>query len=223
MDGIVDFILSVNKISLIAFLGVLGFLVYEISLLRKEQLKKQKPSIPQFNTNAVVDKTVVQQQAAAVAAVPKKPEVKQHVKTSPVLIAVLLVMIVLFLGFSAYTVINRSKEPVSATPTPTIFIQEISSAGLKVFDESWNEVLESNIHTLKGGVKVYVGIQSIAEADIDRARIKINEKEWNIAHITNKFNGQKNVYYREYTIATGESQLKIDAQLHSETDGWLGD
>jgi hypothetical protein len=222
MDGIVDFIVSVNKISLIAFLGVLGFLVYEISLLRKEQLKKQKPSIPQFNTNAVIDKTVVQQQAAAVAVVPKKTEVK-HVKTSPVLILVLVIMIVLFLGFSAYTVITRSKEPVSATPTPTVFIQEISSAGLKVFDESWNEVLESNIHTLKGGVKVYIGIQNIAEADIDRARIKINEKEWNIGHITNKFNGQKNVYYREYTIATGESQLKIDAQLHSETDGWLGD
>jgi hypothetical protein len=134
MDGIVDFIVSVNKISLIAFLGVLGFLVYEISLLRKEQLKKQKPSIPQFNTNAVIDKTVVQQQAAAVAVVPKKTEVK-HVKTSPVLILVLVIMIVLFLGFSAYTVITRSKEPVSATPTPTVFIQEISSAGLKVFDE----------------------------------------------------------------------------------------
>jgi hypothetical protein len=44
--------------------------------MRKEQLKKQKPSIPQFNTNAVIDKTVVQQQAAAVAVVPKKTEVK---------------------------------------------------------------------------------------------------------------------------------------------------
>ena len=72
-------------------------------------------------------------------------------------------------------------------------------------------------------MKVYVGIQTIDEADIDRARIKINEKDWNVAHITSQFNKDKKVYYREYTIASGESKLKIDAQLHSETDGWLGD
>ena len=41
MGGIIDFLLSVNKISLVAFLGVLGFLVYEISILRNERLKNK--------------------------------------------------------------------------------------------------------------------------------------------------------------------------------------
>jgi hypothetical protein len=38
-----------------------------------------------------------------------------------------------------------------------------------------------------------------------------------------QYNAEKKMYYKEYVVATGESRLKIDAQLHSATDGWLGD
>ena len=73
------------------------------------------------------------------------------------------------------------------------------------------------------GKKIIIGIQTIVEADIDRARIKINTKDWQISDITTLFNPQLKVYYREYIVATGTAQLKIDAQLHSASDGWLGE
>jgi len=224
MGGIIDFLLSVNKISLVAFLGVFGFLVYEISLLRNERLKKQKPVLPQFNATSVISTAVMQQQAAAVVELPKKVEQIKQTKISPLLIAILILTALFFIGFTLYIVFSNTSSKKVESNTPKIVIQEISSPGLKVFTNSWVEVNESDAgRMLKQGEKLYIGIQTIEEADIDRARIKINEKEWNVAHITSQFNKDKKVYYREYTVASGESKLKIDAQLHSETDGWLGD
>lgn len=224
MGGIIDFLLSVNKISLVAFLGVLGFLVYEILLLRNERLKKQKPVLPQFNATSIVNTAVMQQQAAAVVELPKKIDPVKQTKISPLLIAILILTALFFIGFTLYMVFSNTSSKKTESNTPKIVIQEVSSPGLKVFSNSWIEVNENDSNqALKPGVKLYIGIQTIDEADIDRARIKINEKEWNVAHITSQFNKDKKVYYREYTIASGESKLKIDAQLHSETDGWLGD
>jgi len=224
MGGIIDFLLSVNKISLVAFLGVLGFLVYEISLLRNERLKKQKPVLPQFNATSIVNTAVMQQQAAAVVELPKKVEQVKQTKISPLLIAILILTALFFIGFILYMVFSNTSNKKVESNTPKIVIQEISSPGLKVFTNAWIEINENETGKIfKSGMKVYVGIQTIDEADIDRARIKINEKDWNVAHITSQFNKDKKVYYREYTIASGESKLKIDAQLHSETDGWLGD
>lgn len=224
MGGIIDFLLSVNKISLVAFLGVLGFLVYEILLLRNERLKKQKPVLPQFNATSIVNTAVMQQQAAAVVELPKKIDQVKQTKISPLLIAILILTALFFVGFTLYMVFSNTSSKKTENNAPKIVIQEVSSPGLRVFTNSWVEVNENDSgQTLKPGVKLYIGIQTIDEADIDRARIKINEKEWNVAHITSQFNKDKKVYYREYTIASGESKLKIDAQLHSETDGWLGD
>lgn len=224
MSGIIDFLLSVNKISLVAFLGVFGFLVYEISLLRNERLKKQKPVLPQFNATSVVNTAVVQQQAAAVVELPKKIDPIKQTKISPLLIAILILTGLFFIGFTFYMVFSNTPSKKAESNAPKIVIQEVSSPGLKVFTNAWIEINENETgKMLKPGMKVYVGIQTIDEADIDRARIKINEKDWNVAHITSQFNKDKKVYYREYTVASGESKLKIDAQLHSETDGWLGD
>ncbi len=55
------------------------------------------------------------------------------------------------------------------------------------------------------------------------ARIKINQGEWDDQSITTNFNKEKNVFYRKYQLATNEAFLKIEAQLHSTVDGWLGD
>lgn len=223
MDSVLSFLLSVNKISLAAFVGVLGFLVYEISLLRKEQLKKQKPSIPQFNTATVIDKKILQQQAATAVPVKKVASSKQT-KASPMLIIILVIAILLFAGFSVYMIFMNKEQKKTEAGVPQIVTNEISSPGLKVFDQNWNVIpdAQSNSLLLKGG-RVYIGIQTISEADIDRARIKVNQKDWNIRDITEKFNSSKNVYFIEYNVASGSPQLKIDAQLHSSTDGWLGD
>lgn len=224
MGGIIDFLFSVNKISLVAFLGVLGFLVYEISLLRNERLKKQKPVLPQFNATSIVNTAVMQQQAAAAVELPKKVDQVKQTKISPLLIAILILTALFFIGFTLYMVFSSTPNKKADSNTPKIVIQEVSSSGLKVFSNLWVEVSEEDVNgKLKPGEKLYIGILTIEEADIDRARIKVNEKDWNVAHITSQFNKDKKVYYREYTVASGESKLKIDAQLHSEADGWLGD
>ncbi|MBI4973883.1 hypothetical protein HZC27_04710 [Candidatus Roizmanbacteria bacterium] len=224
MGGIIDFLLSVNKISLVAFLGVLGFLIYEIILLRNERIKKQKPVLPQFNATSIVNTAVMQQQAAAAVELPKKADQVKQTKISPLLIAILILTALFFIGFTLYMVLSSAPSKKTDSNAPKIVIQEVSSPGLKIFTNSWVEVNETDSgRVLKPGVKLYIGIQTIDEADIDRARIKVNEKDWNVAHITSQFNKDKKVYYREYTVASGESKLKIDAQLHSETDGWLGD
>jgi hypothetical protein len=116
---------------------------------------------------------------------------------------------------------NLKKQKIATTPVP--IVREISSAGLKVYDTEWNEIENKQKDKAKPGEKLYIGIQTIIEADIDRARIKINERDWQIAHISTLFNPQLKVYYREYIVATGTAQLKIEAQLHSASDGWLGD
>ena len=94
--------------------------------------------------------------------------------------------------------------------------------GLKVFTNAWIEINENETgKMLKPGMKVYIGIQTIDEADIDRARIKINEKDWNVAHITSQFNKDKKVYYREYTVASSESKLKLTPSFIPRlTAGW---
>ncbi len=223
MEGLIDFIMSVNKISLIAFIGVFGFLLYEVNLLRIERMKKQKPNIPKFNNSTVIDKAQLQQQAASLAQ-PKKQVIEKQNKPSIFLVIILVCMIIFFIGFSLYTVFFGPKES-SDTKTPeNVVIQEISSPGLMVFSSDWKEIQEvSSTSPLTPGTRVYLGILTIKEADIDRARIKVNASEWTITDITDKFNPEKNVFYREYMIATGDSQLKIDAQLHSAMDGWLGD
>lgn len=223
MDDVLSFLMSVNKISLVAFIGVLGFLVYEISLIRKERLKKQKPTIPQFNTSTVVDTKVLQKQAATLVT-PKKIAAAKQTKTSPILIIVLILAIVFFLGFSGYMVFMNKQDKATEAGVPKIIVNEIQSPGLKVFDTNWNEITDTGSSTLlKSGGQVYIGIQTVDEADIDRARIRVNKGDWNITDITEKFNAGKKMYYINYNVASGSSQLRIDAQLHSATDGWLGD
>src|SRR3989338_1196018 len=165
MGGIIDFLLSVNKISLVAFLGVFGFLVYEISLLRNERLKKQKPVLPQFNATSVVNTAVMQQQAAAVVELPKKVEQVKQTKISPLLIAILILTALFFIGFILYMVFSNTSNKKVESNTPKIVIQEISSPGLKVFTNAWIEINENETGKIfKSGMKVYVGIQTIDEA-----------------------------------------------------------
>lgn len=223
MGSIFEFFTSVNKISLVAFIGVLGFLIYEILLLRKEQQKKQQPIIPHFDTQTIINKESVRQQADAVTQpIPVAKAIKSPSKPPLFITIILVIMILFFLGYSVYTLINKGNQSKIETPTEPI-VTEIKSPGLKIYDTAWMELKEADLLKSRPGTKVYIGLRTIDVSDIDRARIKINQTNWNITDITTLFNKEKKLYYKEYQIATGESRLKIDAQLHSSIDGWLGD
>lgn len=219
MGGFIDFVVSINKIALFAFFVVLGFLVYEVKKMSDDKKKKEKLVVPQFN-----DKIQVQPPAVANSTpLPPLTPIKKNEKGSPLLmiiIGVISLIGVIVLIVITYN-INLKKQKIASTPVP--IIREITSAGLKVYDTHWVEIESKKNEKAKPGDKLYIGIQTIVEADIDRARIKINARDWQISDITTLFNPQLKVYYKEYVIATGTAQLKIDAQLHSASDGWLGD
>jgi len=219
MEGFVDFVVSINKIALVAFVAVLGFLVYEVKKIMDEKKKKEKPIVPQFNN-------IAQAISPPVNSTPLPPIVAAHKaekEGSPLLmiiIGVISLLSVIVLIVISYN-ITQNKKRVDASAIP--IIREVTSAGLKIYNQSWKEIESSTNDKAQPGQKLYIGIQTIVEADIDRARIKVNTNEWQIADITTLFNPQLKVYYKEYTVATGTAQLKIDAQLHSASDGWLGD
>jgi heme/copper-type cytochrome/quinol oxidase subunit 2 len=213
MSSFIEFIVSVNKIALVAFVAVLGFLVYEVKRMRDEKRKHEQPTVPVLDL-----KKNPEPQKATYTPLPTFP--KKESAFSPLLIVGILSFIIV-IGVAIYFVRSQMNERKSTPIAP--IITEISSAGLRIYDKSWNEYTDFKVKRPQDGEIVYIGIQTIQEADIDRARIKINEKDWKINDITTSFNPERQVYYREYMIATGTALLQISAQLHSASDGWLGD
>jgi len=220
MVGFIDFIVSINKIALFAFIVVLGFLVYEVKKMIDERKKSEKPVVPQF------EDTIQGSPKASMNNTPLPPSVvlpkKPERGSSALMIGIGATTLLIVVGIMVVTYNTNLKKQEGETAQVPI-IREISSAGLKVYDENWNEIEKKKKDKAKPGEKLYIGIQTIVEADIDRARIRVNERDWQIAHITTLFNPQLEVYYKEYIVATGTAQLKIEAQLHSASDGWLGD
>lgn len=215
MESFIEFIVSINKIALLSFIAVFGFLIFEIKKMMNEKKKIEKPIIPQFND-------VVKNNSTPLPPPPPPPQKKSQAG-SPILMIVLgIIALIVVVGIMIITYNTNIRKQRLATTTVPI-IREISSAGLKVYDKDWSEIENNKKDKAKPGEKLYIGIQTIVEADIDRARIKVNERDWQIAHITTLFNPQLKVYYREYIVATGTAQLKIEAQLHSASDGWLGE
>lgn len=213
MTSFVEFIVSVNKIALVAFIAVLGFLIYEVKRMKDEKRKHEKPTVPVLDlaTNATPPKQ-------SYTPLPLPPK-KEGTPAGIFIIGALAFFIVI--GVVIYIVQSKVTEKKSTPVAP--IITEISSAGLRMYDKNWNEYSDLKTKRPTPGELVYIGIQTIQEADIDRARIKINEKDWKINDITTSFNEQHQVYYKEYIIATGTALLQISAQLHSASDGWLGD
>ncbi|MFZ2026480.1 MAG: hypothetical protein WAV30_04300 [Microgenomates group bacterium] len=223
MVSVVDFFVSINKIALFAFVVVLGFLIFEIKKTMDDKKKEEKPTVPQF-VDAVQPGPVAAQNSTPLPAAPK-PIKKSNHNNSVGTVIMILIGVVSLIGLIVVMVLTyntkAARTRISSTPVP--IVREISSAGLKVYDTDWTEIEGKKKDKTKPGEVLYIAIQTIVEADIDRARIKINERDWQIGHITTLYNPKLKVYYKEYTVATGTAQLKIDAQLHSASDGWLGD
>lgn len=213
MSSVIEFISSVNKIAVLAFVAVLGFLVYEMKRMSDEKKKREKPIVPTLD----LQKPGVQQNHNFTP-LPKAPE-KERSYTGVLVIG--FVAFLTLIGVVAYLITSQIQAKKSTPVAPVV--TEISSAGLRLYSSDWKEFTDLKALKPVPGEKIFIGIQTIQEADIDRARIKVNEKDWKINDITTSFNPDLKVYYKEYVVATGEAMLKISAQLHSASDGWLGD
>lgn len=209
-------IVSLNKISIIAFIATLVFLAYEIWLIKKENKQKEKLQIPQFEEN-----TTVQGYSA-------KTFLKRESKLSSqnkILIIVLVFATILFGTISLVGLVGSGddKRVNSNTSSQKQSIDFVTSRGIKIFDEQFKLVSETELGRMKTGVSILIGVETIRESDIDKARIRVNKDIWMNEDLTSQFDTKNNVYYIRYIVASGESKLKIEAQLHSKTDGWLGE
>lgn len=211
---IIQVISSFSLISIIAFFITIGFLVFEVAQLLKERQKHQKPSIPQFNKNAVA-------QSPQATQVIKNPVAATHGTTQRPLVILLVLALLLLGGVTVFSVMTAMTP--KATVQPEVVIREVQSGGIKVYTTNWEEMDNIKIAELKSGDVIYPAIETIKGSDIDMARIRVNESNWNQNHNTTKFNNQYNVFYTEYTVGSDAAKLKIEAQLHSRKDGWLGE
>lgn len=214
---IVQFLSSINLLSIVAFVGITCFLIFEVVQLRKERLQKAKPTVPQFNpstlTQSLEQKSVVVKQAEGSAK-----------KTShQLLVWMMAIAVVIFGGFIGFYIYLSKAPKVVENNNSQVQIQEIQSGGIKLYGPDWKELKSADLLVLKGGDTIIGAIQTIKGSDIDSARIRLNKDEWSQNDITTQFNNSYNVFYKEFTIATGDARLRVEAQLHSAKDGWLGE
>lgn len=213
---VITFLASINKISIIAFLITLVFLGYEVILIRKERQKSGKPSIPQFQASAGV---AVKTENVAI-----KQDKKKVFKHGNFFIIALVVLLILFGGGAAVGFMNfSSSSSTVAKITPTPEVSLLTSRGVRLFSEDFIPMTDQQAADLKPGYKIVIGVETVDQADIDSARIRVNKLQWTTQDITTRFDAKNKMYYITYKIATAESQLKIEAQLHSKSDGWLGE
>lgn len=217
MGDLIRLLVSVNKISLLAFVVVLFFLIYELRLISRENKKKTMPNIPKFDPNAKVQ---LPNQVPIIE--DKSQSASSRINFNKILAVILFLMLLFFGGKTLSSIITNNTKKTGDSQ-PKVIIQTISSKGIKIFNDRWEEIGKDKYNTLKPLNKIIIGLETIPEADIDRARIKVNDSNWKTEYITMQFNKKYQIYYREYQIATDEYKLKIEGQLHSKVDGWLGD
>ena len=186
-------------------------MVYEVYLLKKHTSQKGKVSIPDFKEGPL---TLNQ------ATVIEKKEKRIEKKSLNMAVTVSIVLLIIFGLMSVVGLVHWTQTPT--TNTTTEVIQSVRSAGIKMYHEDFTELDKEELSHLQGGTKIIVGIDKTSAPDIDSARIRINTLDWNKAIVTQDFNAAHNVYFIKYEVATAEGELNIQAQLHSKTEGWLG-
>ncbi len=209
---------SLNKISLLAFIITLVFLIYEFSLFNKEIKKKKTLTIPDFKENHTIAFT----SSPSYISNKDNKESLSRSNLIPLFIGVFLLFtfgIIYVTGLTSEDNVGNKKNILSPTPQ----INYLASKGIKIYNKNWQEITNEELKQIEPGQKIIIAIDVLKNIDIDNARIKVNESQWKLDHITTNFSKDKNSYYKEYTISTGEAELKIEAQLHSKDEGWLGD
>lgn len=217
----IDLIISLNKISLLAFLATLGYLIYEFYLLKKERKIKKIPKVPQFKED-LAPKLI----NTSTVIISDNKDVS-HFKKDSSIFFILFILLLIFafltvIGFFFQPNINKKTQEL-ITPIPTVIEKKVESSGILVYDENFKLLNKDELSKLSSGAALIIGIKTIPQVDIDKARIRVNKNFWEITDETKKFDKKNQVFYINYKITGGTQNLKIEAQLHSETEGWLGE
>ncbi|OGK56676.1 hypothetical protein A3J15_03255 [Candidatus Roizmanbacteria bacterium RIFCSPLOWO2_02_FULL_38_10] len=211
------FISSVNKIAIVAFIITFIAIIYEIYLLIHEKSHASKPFIPDLRATGKTS-------TVKVAAIRQKPEKiklnRPNKRTLFLLIAIFIIFCVIYALGNLLQIFEPNITNRNNIDKTTVKI--ISSSGIKIYDMNFQEQDGITDKNIRSGEVIYIALENISGSDIDRARIRVNTDSWSISDETDLYNSQKKIFYRQYQVASNESVLKIEAQLHSRADGWLG-
>lgn len=209
---IIKILTSINKIGLAAFFLTLGFLIYQIYQIRSENEAKPDIKMPKF-----------QESAADFSR--NFGSAKPGTGKSLLLIKLGLGVAILLLIFLTFQIFSNKKVKNLQTQvfiTATPIINFATSKGIRIFNADFNHISDEKLGKIKPGDKIIIGVETIPNLKIIKGRIRVNRDVWIDEDIVKNFNAPNNVFYKKYLIASNESELKIEAQLYSETDGWLG-
>ncbi|NTU46573.1 hypothetical protein HGA88_03020 [Candidatus Roizmanbacteria bacterium] len=201
-----------------AFIVTLGIVIYEIKRLKDQKKMQSVPVIPQLDQTVSTEPKTIH---ATPLKMPHKIGFLQSARFHSLLLPLLIIMLLVF-GVITFWTGNKEKTASEESNGGSVTVQEVRSAGIRLFDRSFTEIDKKDWNNLKPGSTIVIGVASIADGSIDRARIRVNETVWTTEHITLQFEKKYQVFYKEYTIPEGVKSLKIDAQLHTAQDGWLG-
>jgi uncharacterized protein YneF (UPF0154 family) len=215
-----DFLSYLNIFAFLLFIVISFFLGYQIYLLKKEtKVEKKLNKIPDFKEEDV-GKLIAKTGDQPIIG---KEENKVYKKNKIFTIIIASLFLILIAVFLISDLLSKTSSENKKNEVLTPKIEYLASSGIKIYNENWEEITEKNVVNLKEGDKIYIGLITIEGADIDKARIKINRNVWLPTDITENFLPEKKIFYKEYIIASGSTTLKIDGQLHSKVDGWLGE
>lgn len=217
---ILNFFSYLNIFALLLFIVVGIFLGYQIYLFKKEiNQEKKLNKIPDFKEDELSQlKAKINQQPII-----EKKEEKIYKRSKIYNIIIPALILILIGGYLILDFLSKSKKENKKNYTPSPKIEYLASTGIKIYNENWEEITDEAVSNLKEGDKIYIGLETINDPDIDKARLRVNRNTWLPTDETSNFLPDKKIFYKEYIIATGSTTLKIDGQLHSKVDGWLGE
>jgi len=204
---------SINKIGLAAFFIMLGFLGYEIYLLlREKKTKSAKVNVPQFSGTAVLN-------FSPAPGIEANNDSYRMIKV--IMIGAILMAIGIALLVGIWSILQDQNQTTQIPQTQ--IVQVVKSNGIRILDKSYKLLSDTDLLNLQANDEIIIGVEMIGGSDVDKARILVNKDEWTQKDETGKFHKEQNVFYISYILKSAEPQLKIRAQLHSRTVGWLGD
>ena len=124
-----------------------------------------------------------------------------------------------FLSFAIFSKTGSRNKVIETEP----LIKLVASSGIKIYDDEWTQLDEEKISSLSAGTMIIIALDKTEDKNIDAARIRVNKPSWAEEDGNLKFDEKKKVFYRDFVIATDTAFLKVEAQLHSSVDGWLGE
>ncbi|MEI6532290.1 MAG: hypothetical protein WCO06_00465 [Candidatus Roizmanbacteria bacterium] len=200
-----------TTVSFVAFIITVALLVYELILYIRANRSSSVPNIPEFDQELNGGDSL---NATPIQVVEKKPLVNPQL----ILIGILIVMALLFGAGALWS--SRSKaESINEEKQSNI----VKLEGIEVYSSEGVLLKPEEELKLKSGDVIIIGIKTLADASIDKARIRINESVWNVSHETSHFDKEKSIFFVEYDIPVDSKKIEIEAQLHSKKDGWLGE